>query len=147
MRVLVDTNVLLRSAQPSHPFFFQGSESIARLLEQHHQLFFCPQNIVEFWSVATRPVAQNGLGLTQPKLLKEIASIEKSLTLLPDSSEIYEAWKRIAANHQVLGAKVHDARLVAVMTVYGVENILTFDASDFNRYASIRVLSPSSVVA
>jgi len=33
------------------------------------------------------------------------------------------------------------------MTVYGVENILTFDARDFNRYANIRVLLPSSVVA
>ena len=147
MRVLVDTNVLLRSAQPDHPSFFQGSESIVRLLQQRHHLFFCQQNIVEFWSVATRPLARNGLGLSQEAVLKEIASIEGNLTLLPDTPAIYGAWKNIVAKHRVVGAKVHDARLVAVMMVYGIASILTFNSVDFQRYSAINALLPASVLA
>ena len=119
MRLLVDTNVLLRSAQPDHPSFFQSSESVVRLLQQSHQLFFCPQNIVEFWNVATRPLALNGLGLPQERVLQEIADIENSLSLLPDVAPIHPVWKQIVT-YQVLGTKVHDARLVAVMVVYRV---------------------------
>jgi len=146
MRLLVDTNVLLRSAQPDHPSFFQSSESVVRLLQQSHQLFFCPQNIVEFWNVATRPLALNGLGLPQERVLQEIADIENSLSLLPDVAPIHPVWKQIVTDYQVLGTKVHDARLVAVMVVYRVEAILTLDAGDFNRYTNVKVVLPSSIV-
>lgn len=62
MRILVDTNVLLRSAQPTHPLCSQATNSVARLMRDNHSLFVCPQNIAEFWNVATRPADRNGLG-------------------------------------------------------------------------------------
>jgi predicted nucleic acid-binding protein len=92
-------------------------------------------------------VAVNGLGLSQQQVLQEIASIEKTLTLLPDAHKIYQTWKGIVADHQVLGSKVHDARLAAVMIVYGIEHILTFDAPDFRRFPNINVLLPCAVVS
>jgi hypothetical protein len=33
----------------------------------------------------------------------------------------------------VIGAKVHDARLVAAMNVHGARRLLTFNAGDFTR--------------
>jgi len=48
-------------------------------------------------------------------VLREVASIEESLTLLPDVPAIYSAWKRLVHDYQVQGVKVYDARLVAVM--------------------------------
>jgi predicted nucleic acid-binding protein len=44
-----------------------------------------------------------------------------------------------------MGVNVHDARLVAVMLVYGVKNILTFNTRDFNRYSEIVAVHPTSV--
>jgi len=97
--------------------------------------------------VATRPLAVNGLGLTQNEVLMEIANIENSLTLLPDAPGIYEAWKSIVTEYRVVGAKVPDARLAAVMTVYGIETVLTFNAPDFSRFRNINAILPSSAVA
>jgi predicted nucleic acid-binding protein len=62
MRVLVDTNILLRSAQPTHPLCPQATHTVSTLLRQKDAVFFCSQNIAEFWNVATRPVEMNGLG-------------------------------------------------------------------------------------
>jgi predicted nucleic acid-binding protein len=45
---------------------------------------------------------------------------------------------------EVRGAKVHDARLAAVMQAHGLTRILTFNAADFRRYSDITVLDPSS---
>ena len=147
MRVLVDTNILVRNAQPNHPLWSQSTRAVSKLIRQNDAVFFCSQNIAEFWNVATRPTALNGLGLSHEEALREVNSIEKLLSLLPDVPAVYTTWKEIVRDHRVQGVKVYDARLVAIMSVYAVENILTFNGVDFKRYSHIAALHPSTVVA
>jgi len=146
MRVLVDTNILLRSAQPNHPLCPQATGAVSKLIRRKDTVFFCSQNIAEFWNVATRPAGLNGLGLSPEETLQEVTGIERLLTLVPDTPAIYTAWKEIVKDHKVQGVKVYDARLVAIMKVYAVDSILTFNTSDFTRYRAINALSPSSVL-
>ena len=59
---LADTNLLLRMADPAsaqHPI---ATQALARLLGQGDEVFLTPQNFIEFWAVATRPVEANGFG-------------------------------------------------------------------------------------
>jgi predicted nucleic acid-binding protein len=147
MRVLVDTNILLRSAQPNHPLCSQATSAVSRLMRQEEAVCFCSQNIAEFWNVATRPADMNGLGLSHEEVLEEVSSIEKLLTLLPDVPAIYSAWKEIVREYKVEGVKVYDARLVATLKVYAVESILTFNTADFKRYKGVSALHPSGVLA
>jgi predicted nucleic acid-binding protein len=146
MRVLVDTNILLRSAQPNHPLCSQVVHAVSRLLRQKDSVFFCSQNIAEFWNVATRPTESNGLGWSIDEVTKEVASIETMLTLLPDSPGVYLEWKRIVAQHRVQGVKVYDARLVAMISLYGLDTILTLNMDDFKRYPNITALHPSALL-
>ncbi len=146
MRVLVDTNILLRSVQPNHPLCSQATHAVSKLIRQKDSVFFCAQNIAEFWNVATRPAERNGLGLSAEEALQEVANIEKLLTLLPDVPAIYSAWKQIVALHKVQGVKVYDARLVGIMSVYAVDSVLTFNSADFERFGNIRTIHPSSFV-
>jgi hypothetical protein len=74
---------------------------VSKLLRQNDAVFFCSQNIAEFWSAATRPSELNGLGLSHEEVLQEVSSIEKSLTLLPDVPAIYAVWKQIVQDHGV----------------------------------------------
>jgi predicted nucleic acid-binding protein len=146
MRVLVDTNILLRSAQPSHPLCSQPTHAVSKLLRQKDAVFFCPQNITEFWNVATRPQDLNGLGFSREEVLREVSSIEELLTLLPDIPAIYPVWKRLVEDHRVQGIKVFDARLVAVMSVYSIDSVLTFNVADFKRYNTINALQPAAML-
>ena len=147
MRVLVDTNILLRSAQPTHPLCLQATQAVSKLLRQKDAVFFCPQNIAEFWSVATRPTEVNGLGFSHEEALQEVASIESLLTLLPDKPAVYPVWKRIVQDHRIQGVKVYDARLVAVMSVYAIDTVLTLNAADFKRYTEVNAVHPASMLA
>jgi predicted nucleic acid-binding protein len=79
--------------------------------------------------------------------LQEVTSIEGALTLLPDVPAIYPMWKQIVHDHAVQGVKLYDARLVATMSVYAMESILTFNTADFKRYGSIRTLHPAAMLA
>lgn len=145
MPVLVDTNILLRSAQPNHPLCKASTWAVSQLLRQHEEVYFCAQNITEFWNVATRPTNTNGLGMSLKEASEEIADIETTLPLLPDSELIYPEWKRLVKDFNVLGVKVYDARLVAIMNVYGVTRILTYNVADFKRYPNLAVIHPDDV--
>jgi predicted nucleic acid-binding protein len=147
MGVIVDTNILLRSVQPNHPLAFQASHAVSRLLKQNETVFFCAQNIAEFWNVATRPADVNGLGMSHEEILQEVAQIEALLELLPDTPGIYPEWKRIVREFKVQGVKVYDARIVPLANVYGVGSILTFNANDFRRYTTINAIEPSSLLS
>ena len=120
MSILVDTNILLRRLQPNHAHHAMAIDSVARLLGTGEPVHFTLQNISEFWNVMTRPTAVNGLGFSPEFALNEVNKIERVLTLLPDSPAAYEEWKRLVVSYAVSGAKVHDARLVALMNVHGV---------------------------
>jgi predicted nucleic acid-binding protein len=142
--ILVDTNVLLRLAQPKHGQYRAATDGLMRARQASETLFVTPQNIAEFWAAATRPVgAANGLGLTAAAAA-EIGTIERLFQLAADDPAIYPIWKGLLVTHRVLGVQVFDARLVAAMLVHGIGHILTFNVADFSRYG-VAVLHPAAV--
>jgi predicted nucleic-acid-binding protein len=66
MRLLLDTNIVLRTVNQDDPFYPLVSEAVHRLTVQSHELILVPQVIYEFWSAASRPAAVNGLGWPLP---------------------------------------------------------------------------------
>lgn len=145
MRILIDTNIIARIAQPSH-----RQHSIAQLAVEHlrsadHHLCVVPQIIYEFWSVCTRPSSENGLGMTVAEAVAEVAEIKTLFKLFRDERAIFQAWERLVAEHDVKGKSAHDARLVAAMKRHGLDRILTFNASDFARYPGLTVLTPDQL--
>jgi len=108
MSILADTNILLRRTQPDHPSYTLAVESAAKLLVTPEPVYFTLQNMSEFWNVATRPIAGNGLGFPVALTLVELEKIERFLTVLPDSPAVYGEWKRLVVQHNVLGIKVHE---------------------------------------
>lgn len=145
MRILVDTNVLLRRTQPDHPSHLAAVESVARFLATGDLVCFTLQNASEFWNVATRPVNNNGLGFSIATTLRELEKMERFLTLLPDSPGIYAEWKRLLVKHAITGVKVHDAKLVAAMNIHAVPKVLTFNVDDFARF-QVEAIHPASLL-
>ena len=147
MSVLVDTNILMRSIEPQHPMQRVAADALSHLRRQGEQLVLLPQNRYEFWAAATRPVAQNGLGLTPAEAEPEIARFKTLFPVMGDSAAIFPVWEQLVVQHQVFGKNAHDARLVAAMLVHGVASLLTFNKPGFVRYGSIVVISPQDVVS
>jgi predicted nucleic acid-binding protein len=144
---LLDTNILTRSSQENHPQFAAASQAVDLLIERGERLCIVPQNLYEFWSVATRPPGDNGLGMTVGDVQARIIRFKRVLTLLRDERGILAEWERLVGLHDVKGKTAHDARLVAAMRRHGVNRLLTFNASHFARFAGITVLTPEGVLA
>ena len=145
MSVLVDTNILLRSIDPQHPMNMNANHALKTLRERGERLCIVPQNLIEFWNVYTRPLERNGLGGTPEEVESEIVQLKTFFALLLDTPAIYPAWERLVKTYAVRGVNVHDARLVAAMSVHGLTHILTFNDRDFVRYAEITVVVPTAI--
>ena len=144
--IAVDTNVLVGAIQT----FDQELRATARravksLYRQGEQLVCFPQNLVEFWNASTRPANANGLGFSPEQAARYVDRFQTLLRLLHETPEIFPTWRRLVLDHRVSGIQVHDARIVAAMTVHHVTKILSFDLDDFKCYAGIRVLHPEDV--
>ena len=88
MSMLLDTNILTRSAQPGHPMHKDAVDGLDMLRTRGEELCVVPQNLIEFWAVATRPVSANGLGMTTGQTQAELARIKSLFRLLPDTGDL-----------------------------------------------------------
>jgi len=142
----VDTNVLLRSIDEGHSAQATAQNVLLSLRKQLETLSVFPQNLIEFWAVATRPKTNNGLGWSIERTEKELRSLRSLFVVLPDTDEIFPEWQKLVVQYRVSGKQAHDARLVASMNVHNLTHLLTFNTSDFKRFTSITAIDPQSLL-
>jgi len=144
--IAVDTNVLVGAIQTIDPQLRAAARrAVKSLYRQGEQLLCFPQNLVEFWNSSTRPVIGNGLGFTPEQAARYVDRFQTLFDLLPETSEIFPTWRKLVLDYKVSRIQVHDARIVAAMLVHQVDQILSFDVDDFNRYRGITVVHPTDV--
>jgi predicted nucleic acid-binding protein len=148
MSVLLDTNILTRLAQQAHPHHSASQAAITTLANQGELLHIVPQNLYEFWTVATRPIgASNGLGLTIVQAKAEMARIQTLFVMLFDTPAVFTEWERLVETYEVRGKTAHDARLMAALNVHGLTQIRSFNDRDFSRFAPVKVINPLAIAA
>ncbi len=149
MAHLLDTNVLVRLANVADSRHAVAARAVLELHRRGEVLHITPQILIEFRNMATRPKAVNGLGLSAVDAEAKAAGFEAKFSLLPETPDIYLAWKALVGALGVIGKQVHDARLVAVCHVNAVTHLLTFNVTHFVRMArfgpGVVVVDPASV--
>jgi len=147
MNYVLDSNVLLRMAQDTHLMHAAATQATTTLIRQGETVHIIPQNLYEFWSVATREIKYNGLGLSVSDAQTELARLKSFFSYLPDTPAVCSQWERLIVQYAVIGRDSHDTRIVAAMNVHGVTHLLTFNKDDFRRYTNIVAVSPGEVIA
>ena len=122
-----------------------AENALAKLRGRQETLFIAPQNMVEFWSVATRPATENGLGMSPSKAAIEITALARLFHLLPYRAEVSDAWRRIVLAQGVSGKQAHGAHIVTMLEVHSIASILTFNDGHFRRYPGITVINPAQL--
>src|SRR5437016_3832051 len=146
--ILLDTNLLGRMTDSADPQCAASRRAVHGLLAKRERLVIVPQNLYEFWAVATRkpgsaPAGQNGLGMTCEQASQWLHFFQRRFTLLPDREELLGRWQGLVEALGIKGFKSYDARLAAAMQTYGIQRLLTFNANDFKVF-SITIIGPAS---
>lgn len=149
MTYLLDTNILVRLADAADPQHAAAWRAVVKLRRQRHTLCLTPQVLIEFRATATRPVANNGLGLLPADAELLAAKFEAGFSFLTETPDIFPAWKGLVGTLGIVGKQVHDARLVAVCHVHAVTHLMTFNVGDFARMAAhgpgVTIVDPVTV--
>ena len=143
-RIGTDTNVLLRFIQPDNPHHERAVRALSERTLAGDEFVVVPQNLVEFWTVAPRPLGDNGLGMTPRETKEHVEDILRAFTFLPDTVGSFARWFDLVDRYEVKGKTTHDARLVATLLDNGVRRLLAFNARDLKRHEAIRAESPSA---
>jgi predicted nucleic acid-binding protein len=146
--ILLDTNLFGRITDSADPQCVPARRAIHTLLANRERLIVVPQNLYEFWAVATRrpgapPAGQNGLGMTAEQASQWLRFFQRRFTLLPDREDLVTHWHALVTTLSIKGHRSFDARLVAAMQTYGMTRLLTFNADDFTGFP-ITLIDPAS---
>ncbi len=145
MRILVDTNIFVRLANPADVQYECALESLALVRMLGYRPCIVPQILYEYWVVATRRAEQNGLGMSVSESESDITNMVEKFHLIRDERAIYDHWYQLVLRYKVIGKMAHDARLVAAMKRHDIAHLLTFNDRDFSRFTDIVAVNPASV--
>jgi predicted nucleic acid-binding protein len=118
-------------------------------IKKNERITIVPQNLYEFWVVATRPVSANGLGFRPRRTRHLLDKARRYFEVGLDLPGTLDEWLRLVDTYSILGVRAHDTRLVAAMKLHGISHLLTFNTVDFKAYhlKEITVISPSELLA
>ncbi len=140
--IAVDTNVLVYAHRPESAFHNAASAAVRGLAEGSANWSIPWPCVHEFLAIVTRPsiwtdptpgaraIEQVRAWLAAPTA-SVLAETDRHLDLLAD----------LMARGQIVGAKVHDARVAALCIEHGVRELWTADR-DFSRFPQLRTRNP-----
>ena len=132
--MFVDTNVLVGSIAPASPHHELALRSLERARQRGEELFISRQIIREFLAVVTRPQTW-GPPKRMEDALADVAQFTDEFKVLEDGQHVTETLIALCREVPVAGKQVHDANIVATMLAAGERRLLTFNTTDFRRYA------------
>ncbi|MGZ8900728.1 MAG: type II toxin-antitoxin system VapC family toxin [Limisphaerales bacterium] len=145
-RCAVDTNILLRAADPRSVDCNQAKDAVIKLRSDGMIPVLFPQMLIEFWVAATRPVQNNGLGWDGTRAERELEQLLRAFAVLPEREEIFQHWRTLVTRFKVSGKRAHDARIAAAMISHGVPALLTFNSDDFSAFSDLSIFSPEKIL-
>ena len=138
--IAVDTNILVHAHREDSPFHGRAKGALEALTGKRWAIPWpC---IHEFLSITTHPRIFN-----PPTPLDDAALAVESwlqgphLALLCEADGYWECLAALLRSSQVVGPRVHDARIAALCIQHGVAELWTMDR-DFSRFAGLVTRNP-----
>jgi predicted nucleic acid-binding protein len=136
-RVVLDTNVLLTATDAGRAEYAKAREALDEWPARGTTLYTSGQILREYLSVATRPEARNGLGLSRQDSVANARALCGRLRLLDENEKVNGRLLALLDDIDCGGKQVHDASVVATMLVHGVDTLVTANVEDFTRFEKL----------
>ena len=146
MPTLLDTSVLVRLRDKDSAEHADCASLLRSLDFAIHDRVLCAQVLIEYWVVATSPRNVNGLGLTPAEANADLSDFLSLIPCLPEPPDVLARWRELVTTTGTRGRPAHDARLVAVMDAFGINDLITLNAEHFRRFDRVRCHTPADAL-
>lgn len=103
-------------------------------------LFLGTQVVREYLVVATRPVVNNGLGMSTETALENIRRFRKRASLVAETLRAGEVFLEWAGRFEIRGKKLHDLQILATASVAGMDALITANMNDFPKSSPLAII-------
>ncbi len=132
--MFVDTNALVYARVAETPNYYTARATLERALQDAEPLRISRQVVREYLSVMTRPQPWT-VPISRDNVLEDVNRLISDFEILEDGPLITGTLITLCREFEVGGKQIHDANIVATMLAHGERRLLTFNTSDFRRYA------------
>lgn len=139
-KVLVDTNVLLEATDEGRRLHVQALNLFRNASDDGVDLFLGTQVLREYLVVATRPIENNGLGMTTHVALDNIKRFRKRSSLVAETLQAGELFMEWVAKYGTRGKKLHDLQILATASVAGMHALITANEKDYPKSSPLRII-------
>lgn len=140
--IAVDTNILVYAHREDSPFHAAAARCVAELAEGAAPWSIPWPCLHEFLAIVTHPrVYAPPTALAAAFNQVDCWMESPSLVLLAETEGYWTALRSVITAGQVGGARIHDARIVALCQHHGVRALWSADR-DFGRFKHLSVINP-----
>ncbi len=140
--IALDTNLLVYSHREDSPWHAAAYKIIEELSEGRGPWVIPWPCIHEFLAIVTHPKIFNPPTPLESALAQVGAWRQSpSLFLLSEAEGYWEVLESALQGGRIVGPQVHDARIVAICQVHGIEELWSADR-DFSRFPGLIVRNP-----
>ncbi|NBV45561.1 MAG: PIN domain-containing protein [Planctomycetia bacterium] len=140
--IAVDTNILVAFVRSEYTWHEKARERVGELAEGPAAWALPWPCIHEFLAVTTNPRIFR-TPLSNARAIDAVDAFLESPTarLIGEGPGYWESLRPLLAGGDIVGARVHDARIAAICLSHGVTELWTADR-DFGRFPALRVRNP-----
>ena len=143
----LDTNILLAACDLARTTHLDCLRVITETGASGRHPVTSLQVFREFMVVATRPLENNGLGLTSLEAIENIKEFRHFCAVLEPQPAEWQHLERLVATLELKGKRIHDANIAATMLSSGIEWLTTDNPTDFNGIDEIKLLTSKQCAA
>lgn len=139
--VFLDTNILVYATATRSPFHAVALQAIQQFYDSGIEVWIGRQVLREYLATLTRPQTFTN-PLPVETLIVDVRLFATRFLVAEDSPQVTERLLRLMEQIPIGGRQVHDANIVATMLVNGINQILTNNVADFNRFSQVITVLP-----
>jgi toxin-antitoxin system PIN domain toxin len=140
--IAVDTNIFVYAHRGEALFHREAAEALAELVAGSVRWAVPWACLHEFFSVTTHPRVFRPPSTTAEALEALDRWLEvPNLVVLTETDVHRETLRTLVTAGQIVGPKIHDARIAAICLEHGVRELWSADR-DFGRFPALKVVNP-----
>ncbi len=140
--IAVDTNILVYAHRKDSHWHKKAFDKIKGLAEGRAPWAIVWSSLHEFYSVVTHPKIYSPSSTPEQARLQIKEWMKSpSLVILNESEGYWKTLEQLIHSSQIVGPRIHDARIAAVCILHEVRLLWSADR-DFSRFGSLIVENP-----
>jgi predicted nucleic acid-binding protein len=148
-QIFLDTNVLVYAHDTASQYHFDSANLLTKIIEGLWQGILAEQTLIEPYRILTNRAATRNAPLSPAqvhRLIYDVYWVEQFQIIYPTESTLQKTLE-LAAQKNIVSAKIFDLRLAAVALSSKVDSFATYNVKDFQDIKNLTVATPQQILA